>query len=1140
MASLVLRPLVVSCAYAEGLCAAFPASAPHFIAYGASSEEAESELIDFLGDHFERLEPDQLQSFLVSETAALRHVSVIIPRADLPRAERIRTALQVPIVEVAAPAGAKWLLIPSVGQVSYVAASSAQDVEDAVREEVLRLAAAADIDGASYLDLFPPAQIELSRPLVEIDPEQRLERKAGKSSATLRQRRAAERLLERVGRLVSKPAYSVASRPMEELQGLVSGKGRRSLALVGPEGVGKSDWFRAAVSQVGRVVYATSGAEIVAGQAGLGQLQERFDAVMSAAELLEATLYFDSFEDLFAGREGGHEDMTALLRRHLQQGRVQIVAELSAEAYERLGQRYAGIFSYLHRFNVAPLTREQTLTILQERVRADQRRGELALSSAALSQILDLADRYEPYRVLPGKAVRLYEELRARARDAASSDPSGAVTQLSPAQVLAAFASKTGIPEFLLRDDQNLHVADVRRFLQQFVIGQDHAVQRLAELLCTIKARLQPAGKPLATLLFLGPTGVGKTELAKALARFLFGSPERMARFDMSEYMDAYAADRLIRGSERADGALTQRVREQPFGVLLLDEIEKAHPNVFDLLLQVAGEGRLSDARGKVAYFHNTILILTSNLGARERRARVGFGSGGQEESASYYQRQVERHFRPELVGRLDGIIGFTSLDSEQIIQVARLFVDRIGRRAGLEARGAQLLISEAALLQLAQGGFSPEYGARGLRRYLEQVLVAPLSGVISALGAQAQGAKLLVCSRAEHDANASEGRATRPDGWSASLEDHYPSDLAPAVSEVIVISAALARQRERAQSESGINSVSRMRRSMRRWNALQPLSEVRERGAELTVLLAEVARTSGRAAERSTLQAQRMSELSREHANVRGWLDPLDEALREIEEIEGLLLSAIDETPPDLEPEASLAYQRFRGQLLWVLLQSSQQNTVTLAIHELDDRRLLHLLLLPWLHFAQRQNWEVVLHFDRVARDGDWPTLEQRRWGPPIAMNTYLTKVPEPRPADAVLLRMRGAGAAAFAAFYLGRYRRPDREGVGELWVRYLRPRFEVRAEDWEHSDFRASIDRSVGRGQPLLAEFAEASASRSAASPALAANSSAAGVTVSPSELFDSMTDFLFERVLERVQSGKPFLPPSRFDRASPDELA
>jgi ATP-dependent Clp protease ATP-binding subunit ClpC len=947
---------------------------------------------------------------------------------------------------------------------------------------------------------LPSATFELVRPLVEVDLE-RHGAGAGKQAAKARAMRDAERLLEQVGRKLGAPKDTVLERDTKDLQALLDGKDRLSVVLVGPEGAGKSAWLRAAAESVARPLYATSGAELVAGQSGLGQLEERIEAVVKAAELLDAVLYFENLEDLFAGQSGGYEDIASLLRRPLQRGALRLVGELTAEAHDRLSQRHVGFFSYLQRFAVAPLSRAQTLLVLAERSRTRLRRGQRGIDAAGREQLLTLVERYEPYRVLPGKAAALFDELTGAA--AGSAEPK---RELDADAVLSGFAIKSGIPAFLLRDERSLDVLKVEQFFREHVVGQARAVRRVAETLCSVKAGLQPSGKPLATLLFLGPTGVGKTELSKALARFLFGSAERMARFDMSEYTDAHAADRLIRGSERADGVLTRRVREQPFGVVLLDEIEKAHSSVFDLLLQVAGEGRLSDGRGKVAHFDNTIIILTSNLGAQHRRAKVGFGDDSAEDDASYYLGQVERHFRPELVGRLDGIVSFSSLDPEQIRQVARLSVERIGQRAGLQGRESRLLVSEAALDALVEVGFSARYGARALRRYLEQALVAPLASLISALGEQATAALFLVQATSE---------AEQPVELRAALAAYSPAQLPPLTLDRITISAALSTRRQRDQVSSGVASISRLRRAMRRWHAIRQLAEARERRAELTVQLAQSAQ--------QRIANNTLVELSREHARLVSLLAPLDDALDQVEAIESLLVAALDETPPDLEPDAIIHYQRFRERLLMALFQLSEEDALCFALQELDDRCVLHRFLVPLLRFAKDAGWEILLHFDRGAREGtSWPKLSERRWGPPVPGALYLSELPAERPSDGVLVRVRGPGAGALLSFYLGRlrYLGEPNTPTGELWARPLLARFDVKEADWNSSRLSPVIDRMVGRRQGV-------SFSTSPSSEPPPGEKGAFYAEIGAEQLLTRYATLVFERALEKAKAGTSVLP-------------
>ncbi|RYE86526.1 MAG: ATP-dependent Clp protease ATP-binding subunit, partial [Myxococcales bacterium] len=446
-----------------------------------------------------------------------------------------------------------------------------------------------------------------------------------------------------------------------------------------------------------RLVYQTSGAQLIAGMSGLGQWQERIKRVFEATEQLDAILYFDNLGDLFAERVEGSVDLAGAMKPYLEQGRVRLVGELTPELWELAESRQAGFVACLSRLKVEPLTPAATARALAARVAFDRRHepDRPTIDERAVAPLVDLAERYLPYRAFPGKAFRLYEELRGVHGEELAASGRGAT--LTVDRLYEHFSLSSGVPSFLLRDDRTLVLGDVVRALGEQLVGQREAVRRVAETVCVTKAGLQPTGKPLSTFLFVGPTGVGKTELARALATYLFGTPERVVRFDMSEYMDMEAAERLIRGTDRADGLLTRRVREQPFCVLLLDEIEKASRGVFDLLLQVCGEGRLTDARGRVAYFHNAIIIMTSNLGAAHHRPTAGFGTSGGEDEA-YYVRQVNASFRPEFVNRIDRIIAFAPLTAAEAERVARMALGRICTRRGLVEAGVQLLVSQRAL----------------------------------------------------------------------------------------------------------------------------------------------------------------------------------------------------------------------------------------------------------------------------------------------------------------------------------------------------------------------------------------------------------------------------------------------------------
>ncbi|MCC6556151.1 MAG: ATP-dependent Clp protease ATP-binding subunit, partial [Polyangiaceae bacterium] len=716
----------------DGARLAFPAAEPRFASLGSEEDViAEQEL--FLREHLARSRPDTIARLSLPAGTRLVEVGVPVPREDLPR--RLQSNVPVTFVCVVIPAGGAaprrgqeaWVMVPALGHTFYVERD--EPLEDAIRHEVRRLLASQDLTAWDHVGLLPGRAHRLEALRIPLPPLEGAAARAPRRAeiaARAARRKAAQALAgattplhvgpRREPRHVKPLAYRDAE--LARLPALLDGQERLGVLLVGPEHAGKSALFSAYLARTRRLVYATSGAQLVAGMSGLGEWQERVRDVMEAARSLDAILYIEHLEDLLAERaEGGGLDLAGAMRPWIEDGKVRLVAEIREDRAGALEGRHWAFFAALGRIKVEPLTAAQTLSALERRAVHDARTEphRPRVDAGALPALVDLAERFLPYGAVPGKAVRLYEDLRAaREKDMTEG---GAPVTIGRADLYEVFSMRTGVPAFLLREDLPLRVDEVAGRLRGQIIGQEQAVLALAQTIGVVKAGLWPSGKPLATVLFVGPTGVGKTELARALAELLFGSAERMARFDMSEFMTPDAADRLIRGTDREGGLLTTRVREQPFCVLLLDEIEKAHRAVFDLLLQVTGEGRLTDARGKTAYFHNAILIMTSNLGSAERRAQAGFGGGGAAPDEAHYRRIVDGAFRPELVNRIDRIIPFRALDRAEVAEVARLAIDKVARRRGLTEAGIGLDVSARALLRIAADGYSEAYGARALRR---------------------------------------------------------------------------------------------------------------------------------------------------------------------------------------------------------------------------------------------------------------------------------------------------------------------------------------------------------------------------------------------------------------------------------------
>ncbi len=516
-------------------------------------------------------------------------------------------------------------------------------------------------------------------------------------------------------------------------------EGPRSAVLVGPADVGKTAIVHEAVTRMLAVEDApeawsiTAGA-LMAGMRMMGDWEERVQRLVAQARARRVVLVMgDPEEILSAGRwSKSDHNVARALRPAVEAGDVVLVVECTPEAYEACVEREPSFMHALRRIDVPEPRPEERAAIVAAAARRIEARAGVRIEQGAVDAALELTRRFVPYRAFPGKAVRLLKEMVRAA-------PPDGLRAFGREQATAAFARRSGLPEVLLSDAAPLRLADLRAHFEERLLGQPEAVDAVVDLVTVIKAGLNDPAKPLAALFFVGPTGVGKTEMAKVLAEYLFGARDRLVRFDMGEYAGEDALPRLVGTAWQPDGEgeLTRRVRAQPFCVLLLDEIEKAHRDVFDVLLAALGEGRVSDANGRTADLRNAIVVMTSNLGAERSVSQgLGFGPAGAEGDESdrlarHYVEQAERFFRPEFFNRLDRIVAFRPLSQEAMRLVARRELGRMLMREGVVRRNLLVEIDDVVIDRLLERGFHPRYGARPLQREIERAVIVPLARLL-------------------------------------------------------------------------------------------------------------------------------------------------------------------------------------------------------------------------------------------------------------------------------------------------------------------------------------------------------------------------------------------------------------------------
>lgn len=522
---------------------------------------------------------------------------------------------------------------------------------------------------------------------------------------------------------------------LREIEARLSGPEHRGVLLTGEGGTGKTAILRQVarrLQRAGWVVFEASAADLLAGQSFVGQLEGRMRGLIEALSGRDVLWIVPSFHELaYAGATlADPSSVLDLLLPSLERGTVRVLGETRPQPLERLLLRSPRVRTALAMLRLEPLDDAGTLRIGERWCEAATRRGHPSCDAATCREAAQLARQYLSDLAQPGSLLKLLRLTSDRLREPGRPP----VATFGIDDVYETLGSLTGLPLTLLDDRRQLALDGLRDHFEKRVMGQPEAVDRLVERVAMIKAGVTDPRRPLGVFLFVGPTGTGKTEIARTLAEFLFGSAERMIRLDMSEYMVPESLDNILGDRDPFAGAqaLVNRIRRQPFSVVLLDEFEKSHPRVWDLFLQVFDDGRLTDRRGDSADFRHAILILTSNLGAAlPAGARLGFQNDSSEYAPASVLRAVENTFRREFVNRLDHIVVFRPLARSTMRDIVRKDLADVFQRRGLRNREWAVEWDDSAIDFLLEKGFTPDLGARPLRRAIEQHLLAPLATTI-------------------------------------------------------------------------------------------------------------------------------------------------------------------------------------------------------------------------------------------------------------------------------------------------------------------------------------------------------------------------------------------------------------------------
>ncbi len=642
---------------------------------------------------------------------------------------------------------------------------------DVVRSETVRLLGGDKKEGHSRSKSKTPALDYFSRDLTQLAREDKLDPIIGR-----------EKEIERVIQILAR-------------------RKKNNPVLIGEAGVGKTAIVEGLAQRIvfgnipsvlkNRRVLALDMAAIVAGTKYRGQFEERLKSIMNEIQHQgDCIIFIDELHTIVgAGAAEGAIDASSILKPALARGEMQAIGATTLEEYRRYIEKHSALERRFQKVLVEAPTVEQTVDILKGLREKYELHHNVSYSDEALEAAAYLADRYITDRFLPDKAIDVIDEAgsrvklmrpvinpeldelemriekAARAKEEAVRrqefekaaefrdeqkrlteylkkkrrewEKHGSFPVVTEEDVAYVVSSWTGIPLSKLEEKESARLLRMEEELRQRIVGQDQAISSIAKAIRRSRAGVKDPRRPIGSFIFLGPTGVGKTELARVLARFLFGDEEALIRFDMSEYMEKFNISRLVGappgyvGYEEG-GQLTEKVRRKQYAVVLFDEIEKAHPDVFNILLQILDDGQATDSLGRRVNFKNTVIIMTSNIASTEIRGLSGFGFGTESAEAGYdsikdkVMTEVRRFFRPEFLNRVDEVIVFRPLDRKQMEEIVDIQLRDLTER--LRIRKLTLELTPAAKDLLVQEGFDPQFGARPIKRSLRRLIEDPLA----------------------------------------------------------------------------------------------------------------------------------------------------------------------------------------------------------------------------------------------------------------------------------------------------------------------------------------------------------------------------------------------------------------------------